>query len=541
MIPRALEAEILRLHHTEHWPIGTIAAQLRVHHGTVRRVLAQAGVPLAQQAVRASIVEPYLAFIVETLAKYPTLRASRLYTMVRERGYPGAPDHFRAIVAQLRPRPAAEAYLRLRTLPGDQGQADWAHFGKRAIGRAMRPLMAFVMVLSYSRHLFLRFYLGASIGYFIRGHVEAFSYFNAVPRVLLYDNLRSAVLERVDTAIRFNPKLLELAAHYRFEPRPVAPARGNEKGRIERAIRFVRDAFFAAREFRDLNDLNAQALAWCQGAAAERPCPEDRRKSVRELFEEERPYLLTLPENPFPCEERIAVAVRKTPYARFDWNDYSIPHDYVNRILVVSATLDSVRVLNGEEVIATHRRSFDRGAQVEEPRHIEALVAHKRAARAHRAQDRLHHAAPSAKALFLRAAERGAHLGVLTRGLLQLLDSHGAQALEAAIAAALAEDAAHLGAVRHFVDAHAHAAGLRPPIAVSLPDDPRLKNLSVRAQPLTAYDRLTQEPTDECPDDEHNPPQTSTLRAPAASFAGSASTAWRRMSRRYSSSRGSRR
>ena len=121
MIPRALEAEILRLHHTEHWPIGTIATQLRVHHSTVRRVLAQAGVPVAQQDVRPSMVEPYRAFIVETLTKYPTLRASRLYTMVRERGYPGAPDHFRALVARLRPRPAAEAYLRLRTLPGRAG------------------------------------------------------------------------------------------------------------------------------------------------------------------------------------------------------------------------------------------------------------------------------------------------------------------------------------------------------------------------------------------------------------------------------------
>src|SRR5438128_3190358 len=186
MIPRALEAEILRLHHAEHWPIGTIAAQLRVHHGTVRRVLAQAGVPMAQQTVRASMVEPYLAFIAETLAKYPTLRASRLYTMVRERGYPGAPDHFRAIVARLRPRPAGEAYLRLRTLPGEQAQVDWAHFGKLQIGRATRPLWAFVMVLSYSRRLFLRFYLGASMPFFVRGHVEAFteqSGYDARPRL----------------------------------------------------------------------------------------------------------------------------------------------------------------------------------------------------------------------------------------------------------------------------------------------------------------------------------------------------------------------
>ena len=498
-ISRALEAEILRLHATEHWPVGTIARQLRVHHGTVRRVLAQAGVP-TQKPVRASMVEPFLAFINETLTKYPTLRASRLYAMVRERGYPGAPDHFRALVAQLRPRPAAEAYLRLRTLPSEQAQVDWAHFGKLTIGRAIRPLMAFVMVLSYSRHLFLRFYLGATLPYFIRGHVDAFSHFQGAARTLLYDNLRSAVLERRDEAIRFHPTLLELAAHYRFQPRPVAVARGNEKGRIERAIRFTREAFFAARSFRDVDDLNAQALAWCQGAAADRPCPEDRRRRVREVFAEEQSHLLALPAVPFPCDERLTVSVHKTPYLRFDLNDYTVPHTHVHRTLTVLASLERVRVVDGQELIANHPRSFDRGQQIEDPAHIAALVADKRAARAHRAQDRLQHAAPSTKALFLRAAERGAHLGVLTRGLLQLLASHGAAALEAAIAAALAEDAAHLGAVRHFIDQHAHARGQRPPIAVVLPDDPRLP-LTVQPQPLSDYQQLTTTATDDEPAD----------------------------------------
>lgn len=493
MISRALEAEILRLYHTEHWPIGTLATQLRVHHSTVRRVLAQAGVPAAQKTARPSIVEPFLPFIVQTLEKFPTLRASRLYAMAHERGYPGAPDHFRAIVARLRPKPAGEAYLRLRTLPGEQGQVDWAHFGKLTIGRAVRPLMGFVMVLSYSRMLFLRFYLGAAMSNFLRGHVEAFTFFHSGPRVLLYDNLKSAVLERAGDAIRFHPTLTELAAHYHFQPRPVAVCRGNEKGRVERAIRFVRDAFFAARTFRDLDDLNVQALAWCQGAAADRPCPEDRARTVREVFAEEQPHLIALPQNPFPTEERIEVSVRKTPYVRFDLNDYSIPHTRVERTLTLLATLDTVRILDGQELIATHPRSFDRGQQVEVRAHLEALAAHKHAARAHRAQDRLHHAAPNAKSLFLRAAERGAHLGVLTRGLLALLDTHGAAALEAAIAAALAEDAAHLGAVRHFIDQHAQARGQPPPLAVSLPADPRVTRLSVRPHPLSDYQQLTSE------------------------------------------------
>jgi hypothetical protein len=166
--------------------------------------------------------------------------------------------------------------------------------------------------------------------------------------------------------------------------------------------------------------------------------------------------------------------------------------------------MDTVRILDGSALLATHARSFERGAQIEISAHLEALVAHKRAARAHRGQDRLQRAAPSAKPLFLHAAERGVHLGVLTRGLLALLDSHGASALEAAIAAALAEDAAHLGAVRHFIDSHAHARGRAPPIAVVLPADPRLHTISVRPHTLGDYDQLTPEPADESTDTDSN-------------------------------------
>jgi transposase len=129
MIPKELEGKILRLHFGERWPIGTIASQLHVHHSTVRRVLAQAGVPEARRFRRPSLVGPFLPFIEQTLEKYPRLPASRLFHMVKERGYPGAPDHFRHVVARMRPKAPAEAFLRLRTLPGEQAQVDWALAG----------------------------------------------------------------------------------------------------------------------------------------------------------------------------------------------------------------------------------------------------------------------------------------------------------------------------------------------------------------------------------------------------------------------------
>lgn len=189
----------------------------------------------------------------------------------------------------------------------------------------------------------------------------------------------------------------------------------------------------------------------------------------------------------------------KTPYVRFDGNDYSIPHDRVRRTLLVAATLDTVRVLDGVDVIAVHRRSFDRGAQIEEVSHIQALVDHKRAARNHRSIDRLQQAVPSAKALFHLAGERGVHLGSLTRGLCTLLDRDGAEALESAIAAALAKDAPHLATVRHLIDQQRHARGLQPSIAVVLPDDSRLRP-SVRPHALSDYEQLSRNP-DECSPD----------------------------------------
>lgn len=491
-VAKEREAEILRLHYAEKWPVGTIANQLGIHHNTVERVLTQAGALDPARSSRPSIADPFMPFIMATLEKFPTLTASRIYAMVKERGYPGAGDHFRAIIARIRPRKPAEAYLRLRTLPGEQAQVDWGHFGKLAIGRAIRPLMAFVMVLSFSRMVFLRFYLDAKMPNFIRGHVDAFNFFQGVARVVLYDNLKSAVLERYGDAIRFHPKLIELAGLYRYEPRPVAPARGNEKGRVERKIRDIRQSFFAARQFVDLDDLNAQALDWCTGLAANRLCPEDKTRKVHEVFAEEKPRLLPLPEKPFETTERIEVEVKKVPYVRFDLNDYSIPHTRVQRTLTVLADLASVRILDATEVIATHPRSFDKGAQIEAPDHVEELRQYKHRARRQSRLDHLRRAVPNVAALFEKAAERGTVMATLATHLHRLLEKYGAQALSRAVDEALAQQTPHLGAIRQILDYHRQQRGVPPLLAATMPEDARVRELCVQEHDLNTYDKLTE-------------------------------------------------
>jgi transposase len=489
-ISAELEAKILRYHHVEKWRIGTIARQFNIHHNVVRRVLFQAGIQPANLRVNKSIVDPYLSFILETLTKYPTLTARRLYDMICERGYTGGPDHFRHLMMLHRPRPVAEAYLRLRTLPGEQAQVDWAQFDHITIGKAKRALMAFVMVLSFSRIIFLRFYLNAQMANFLRGHEAAFQAWNGLPRVLLYDNLKSAVLERQGDAIRFNPKLLEFAAHYRFEPRPVAVARGNEKGRVERSIRYIRDNFFAGRQWKNLDDLNSQAERWCNEQASNRPCPEDRERTVRAVFEEEQPKLMSLPNNPFPTEERVEVKVGKTPYVRFDFNDYSIPHTYVRRVLTVLAEPHKIFILHGSDIIAEHARSYDKAEQIEDESHIKTLIARKKESRHHSGQNRLTHAVPTGALLLVRAADRGYNLRAITSTLLQLLERYGAAELEIAIEEALKRNVPHPNAIRMVLERRREEGNKLPPVNLDLPDDKRVRELVVKTHKLCSYDQL---------------------------------------------------
>ena len=512
-----LRAQILRYYHVEQWRTGTIARQLKVHHGTVERALRQAGLPRIG-AVRASNIDVYLPFILATLKKFPELRASRLYAMVRQRGYQGGPDHFRHLIAHHRACPTPEAYLRLVTLIGEQGQIDWGHFGHLQIGKAKRPLMAFVAVLSWSRRIFLRFSLDARMESFLRGHVQAFEAWGGLPRVLLYDNLKSAVLERQGDAIRFSPTLLAFAAHYHFEPRPVAVARGNEKGRVERAIGYIGDNFFAARTFTDLDDLNAQADAWVSGPADDRPCPQDKTLTVGQAFVQEGPRLLALPANPYPVQERVVVTVGKTPYVRFDLNDYSVPHTQVRKALTVLADTRAVRILDGQVVVASHARSYDKGQQIEMESHIKDLVERKAQAHAQRGMGRLSQAVPASVELLAQAGTKGENLGTITSALLRLVDRYGATEVQTAVLTALARKVPHPNAVRLALEAQREARQAPAPVAVQLSEKVRLRDTVIHAQPLASYDQLSGTPAasqDSVPDGEVATP-LSTITLPPA-------------------------
>jgi len=216
MITPEQHAEIRRLYFGEHWKVGTIAAALGVHHDTVRAAIVHDTQTVRRGTCRTTMLDSYLPFIRDTLAQYPRLRATRLFEMVRGRGYTGSVVQLRRVVRTIRPVASPTVYRRLTTLMGEEAQVDWGAFGAIRIGHGVRPLSGFVMVLSYSRALFALFTLDQTLESFLRGHVEAVQAFQGCARTLVYDNLRSAVLERAGTAIRFHPRLLELAGHYHF-------------------------------------------------------------------------------------------------------------------------------------------------------------------------------------------------------------------------------------------------------------------------------------------------------------------------------------
>ncbi|HUK91562.1 MAG TPA: IS21 family transposase [Blastocatellia bacterium] len=481
-------ANIRRLFHCEHWKIGTIAAELGLHPDAVRRALKTDRFKRGP-AKRPTLVEPYLDFIKQTVEDHPRLRATRIYEMLRSRGYNGGVLQVRRAVATIRPA-HKEAFLRLVTLPGEQAQADWAHFGEVTIGRARRRLYCFVITLSYSRALWLEFFFNQSLENVILAHVHAFEDWGGVARAVLYDNMKSVVLERRGDLIRFHPRLLELCGHYHFAARPCRPGRGNEKGRVERAIRYIRESFFAARSFTTIDDLNRQALAWRDEIAHRRPWPADASRTVAVALDEERPQLLSLPAHPFDADVLRTVRSHKTIYIRFDLNDYSIPPEAVDRTLTVAASPSIVRILDGTAEIARHRRCYDKLRQIEDPNHVEALLKRKRKATASAPTTRLEQAVPDSRQLLDAAFKSGEPIRRQIRILTGLLDDYGADELRLAIAEALGRQTPRASSVA-FILSRRRRSSSSHPVQVDLSRRPELAGLSVPTHQLEIYDGLS--------------------------------------------------
>jgi transposase len=462
------EAEIRRLHYAEHWPVGTVASQLSVHPDAVKRVLGLLE-PRKPGPPRARLVDRFRPFVEQTLATYPRLRSTRLHDMLVARGFKGSVRTLRNFVADVRPRPAREAYLRMDPLIGEQAQVDWAHVADVDVRGGRRKLWLFVMVLSWSRALWGEFVFDLTTYSLLRSLLRGAIHFGGNCRQWLFDNPKTVVLGRVGDAVRFHPLLLDFAGKMYVQPRVCAVRKANQKGRVERAIRFSRDRFLAGREITSIEQGNREFADFMSGIALDRPHPTIPNRTVRDCFEEERHRLLALPQT-FPETDLVTPArVDKTAFVRFDVNSYSVPPRYVLETLTIAADDRCLRVLDVTgATIARHARSWGRRQTIELPEHREAILVQKRGAREHRGRDRLRAAVPEIDRLFDRWLEMGCNVGSMTSRTLVLLDLYGRDLFAAAVADVLTRGTWDIGAISQLCEQQRVAATRPVPVPVEL-------------------------------------------------------------------------
>lgn len=460
-----VERQVRRLYYVEHWPVGTIASQLGLHPDVARRVLGlldpkQPGLP------RRRLIDPYVDYIAETLAQYPRLRATRIYDMVSARGFQGGVRTLRAYVRNVRPTPRREAFLRLEPLIGEQAQIDWAYVTKVPVAGGLRSLWLFVMVLSWSRAMWAEFVFDTTAHSLLRSLVRAGTYFGGSTRQWIFDNAKVVVVERYGDAVRFHPLLLDLAGHFHVALRLCAVRAAHQKGRVERAIRFLRDRFLAGRNITGIEQGNRELAAFLTEIGNARPHPILRERSIADCLAEERERLLHLPD-PLPSTDLVVpAAIDKTAFGRLDTNRYSLPARYAQQTLTLVADDAWVRFLDGSVEVARHARSWGRRQVIELPEHREEILRQRAWAAEHRGQGRLRVALPGIDALFARWVDAGRNVGSLTARTLKLLDLYGNDLLAEAVADVLARGMHDPGALAQMCEQRRRAKNQKVPIAV---------------------------------------------------------------------------
>jgi transposase len=356
-----------------------IAQALGLSKRTVRKWLNQIRYGPRKSTQRSSKLDPFKGTIVRLLETHP-YSATQIYQRLREEDFNGSYNIVKEYVRKIRPR-RVEPFLKLSFAPGECAQVDWGTYGTVPVGSTRRKLSFFVMVLCYSRMMYVEFTTSQTMEHFLAGHQNAFNRLGGVPHKIMIDNLKSAVLKRVlgqDPLL--NPKYLDFARHYGFAIAPCGVGKGNEKGRVENGVGYVQKNFLAGLTLSDFQIVNPVALHWLDTVSNIRIHGETKRKPV-EMFSEERASLIPLP--PFPYDGATLSQVRACKQFRItlDTNRYSVPAEYAGQRLTLKTYPDRLCIYHQEKLIARHVRSYDRHQDFENPDHPKELIAQRKKAR----------------------------------------------------------------------------------------------------------------------------------------------------------------
>ena len=488
MIDPATQSKVLHLFFVEKLPQRAIACRLGVGREAVGAILSRRAVQVdrSEGGKRISILTPHYPQIDRLLREEPARSAVNILQRLRGAGYTGGLTILKDYLTACRPSSYPAAYLTLEFLPGQAAQADWGEFGD--VFGLGRKVHCFVMVMCHSRLLYLEFTLSANFESFICCHENAFAFFGGVPREVWYDNLATAVAERRGRLVRFQPRFSVYTGHHRFNPVACNPASGNEKGRVEDGVRYVRHNFWPGRTFAELDELNAQARDW-RDQFANRRTHASTRKVPQLAFDEEKSALLPLQE-PFDTDEVRSPKASHLFRIDFDGNEYSVPWRLSGRIVTLRANEACVRVFVGNKRVAVHQRSWRKGKTISRPEHEEGLLQQKPGAQQSADLQAIKALGPhAARYVELIPAQTTSMRSELAR-LMVLITVYGAKAVEEMIGKALAQGIVGALHLERLLMLEGSAAAKNPaPLSLA---DPRLCAPRVPVD-LKGYDSILME------------------------------------------------
>jgi transposase len=431
MIDYACFCQIKHLHGHEGLNASQIAQTLTLDPRTVTYWLAQEHFRPRKPRPRHSKLDPFKPEIVQMLERYP-YSAAQVFQRLREHGFAGGYSLVKTYVRTVRPRRQA-AFLRLAFAPGECAQVDWGSFGAVPVGQTQRRLSFFVMVLCYSRMLYVEFTVSQTMEHFLACHQHAFEFFGGIPHKIMVDNLKSAVLKRtLGAAPVFNPTYADFAAHCGFTIAPCNVGKGNEKGRVENGVGYVKKNFLAGLEIPDFSALNPAATHWLETVANVRLHGETREQPTV-LWHTERPSLRPLPLHPFDIAMVSQVRASRQFRVTFETNRYSVPAQYASHALTLKTYPDRLCIYLGDQLIARHTRHYDRFQDVEDPDHPKPLLEQRKKARDHKVFMRFLALSPRAEAYYLKLEERRLNPHHHVRKIVALSDIYAPEAVARAM------------------------------------------------------------------------------------------------------------
>lgn len=488
--------EIRRLHFREKIPKKAIARRLSVDVKTVRRAVRAKEPPgTRRHSRRPSILDPYKPRVRAILEEHPDLSAVRILEKLRKEGFPGGITTVRGYVARLRKK-RKEAFVRLSFPPGDAAQVDWGHCGLLTEQGVDRRLSVFAMTLCHSRMLFAELTFSQSLDELLRCHQDAFVFLGGVPSRVVYDNMRTVVLSRAADEIRIHPRFLDFCAHYLVKPVLCRPGEPQEKGRVERAIGYIKGNFLAGRSFRSLAQANERLRRWLDQTANVRIHGTTRRRPV-DLYREEKPLLGPLPVKPYDTRILVPVLVTADARVRFETNTYTVPPDHVGERLVLRASPTSVCLYRKDREVARHPRCRGRHQDVIDKAHVQAVLKMKTRATTSVLLQRLLALGEVAKTYVEGMVKEEIRLSLHVKRIVGLVDLYSRDEVVAAMREATTYGAFGWHYVQHLLN-HARRQESRPPLQPLLfPDKPEIEALTLPEKDLGEYDRLFDRGPDE--------------------------------------------